>query len=67
METKPNDGQVLIELGHCYQLAQKYMNAFEAYQAAVMYTMETPSADLWFGIGLLYYRCGKYDLAENAF
>ena len=66
-EYDPSDGQGWTELGHSYQLNKEYFKSFNAYQQAVILTTDNPNADLWFGIGLLYYRCGHYEWAESSF
>ena len=58
----PNDGKKWTELGHCSFILGNDKRAHESYQNALIFNcVDTP--DLWYGIGLLYYKNSNFKLA----
>ena len=62
----PNDGKKWTELGHCSFILGNDKRAHESYQNALIFNcVDTP--DLWYGIGLLYYKNSNFKYAEPSF
>jgi tetratricopeptide (TPR) repeat protein len=62
-----HNGKAWTALGHCYLLQNEYQKCFTAYQRALYSMEDNKDAQLWYGIGLLYYKFESYKHAEPAF
>jgi tetratricopeptide (TPR) repeat protein len=63
----PNNCKAWTALGHCYLLMKEYQRCFQAYDRVFLSYPESSDPELWYGIGLLYYKFEKYKLALRAF
>lgn len=64
---QPMLGEVWASLGHCYLLTDELKEAYAAYQRALYSSQAAKDSNLWYGIGILYDKCGSFDLAEEVF
>jgi len=64
---QPNLGDVWGALGHCYLMIDELKEAYAAYQRALYSSQAAKDSSLWYGIGILYDKCGSFDLAEEVF
>ena len=57
---------VYKSLGHCNQILSNPDKAHECYQKC-LFLQGTEDAELWYGIGLLYYNLSQYTYSEPSF
>jgi general transcriptional corepressor CYC8 len=65
IESDPGEAQTHYLLGRCYMAQQKYKEAYEAYQQAVLRDGKNPI--FWCSIGVLYYQLNQYRDALDAY
>lgn len=57
--------QILKSLGHCYLIQSNISKAHQYYQKALLLQLE--DSELWYGIGLMYYKSDNFKYAEPSF
>lgn len=67
LKLDPNDGSVCEALAHCYLMVDNLNESYTAYQRALNTLPDQNVPKLWYGIAILYDRCGSFDLAKNSF
>ena len=60
------DSESFKSLGHCYLIQNNPQRAHECYQRA-LFLKGTEDLELWYGIGLMYYKNSNYPYAEPSF
>mmetsp|Transcript_9812 Transcript_9812/g.9736 ORF Transcript_9812/g.9736 Transcript_9812/m.9736 type:complete len:407 (+) Transcript_9812:15-1235(+) len=53
------------KLGHCYLLLERLDESFQAYTNAHSVLKDSAPAQLWYGLGLLCFKCRLFDMAER--
>jgi len=66
-QSQQNLGDIWGALGHCYLMNDDLKDAYAAYQRALYSSQAAKDSTLWYGIGILYDKCGSFDLAEEVF
>lgn len=61
------NGEVWGAMGHCYLMMDELEKAYAAYQQALCHLPNAKEPKLWYGIGILYDRCGNLEHAEETF
>ncbi|WFD21995.1 glucose repression mediator protein [Malassezia equina] len=61
------NGEVWGAMGHCYLMMEELEKAYTAYQQALCHLPNAKEPKLWYGIGILYDRCGNLEHAEETF
>lgn len=61
------NGEVWGAMGHCYLMMDELEKAYAAYQQALCHLPDAKEPKLWYGIGILYDRCGNLEHAEETF
>mmetsp|Transcript_9811 Transcript_9811/g.9734 ORF Transcript_9811/g.9734 Transcript_9811/m.9734 type:complete len:385 (+) Transcript_9811:624-1778(+) len=54
-------------LGHCYLLLERLDESFRAYSNAHLIWKDSAPAQLWYGLGLLCFKCRLFEMAERYF
>ncbi|CAG9323894.1 unnamed protein product [Blepharisma stoltei] len=62
-----SEGKHWVLLGHCYFIKQDLDRCYATYQKALHTFKEDINPQLWYGIGLLYWKFGNIKYAEIAF
>lgn len=62
-----NQGAVWEAIAHCYLMVEELGESYKAYQRAINLLPDPNVPKLWYGIAILYDRCGSFDLAKEAF
>lgn len=60
-------GSTWESLAHCYLMADNLPESYSAYQQALNLLPDSNVPKLWYGIAILYDRCGSFNLAKEAF
>lgn len=62
-----NQGSVWEAIAHCHLMVDNLNDSYKAYQRAINLLPDPNVPKLWYGIAILYDRCGSFDLAKEAF
>lgn len=62
-----HQGTVSEAIAHCYLMVEDLGESYKAYQRAINMLPNPNVPKLWYGIAILYDRCGSFDLAKEAF
>lgn len=66
LKDDPNNGKTFKYLGHCNLILKDFKKAHENYQQSLS-ILKTEDAELWYGIGLLYYLNNNFLYCEPSF